>query len=161
MLEQGELLLRPWAPARAGGAARARPICTGRGEPLGFAVRRPAAGWAFWPWARPERVEVFETEDESLLLTVTRGWAHTWKVHDAEDRLVGQFRGAQVYDGAAECLAERQPAGTRHERFISGEQTLAEWSCDGGEVRLVYSGRLDREPFAKMVLLAAVLASAP
>ena len=66
MLEHGELVLRPWAPARRGDpAAPTRPIRAGRGDAaLGFAVRRQAAGWRFWPWSLPERFEVFETSAE-------------------------------------------------------------------------------------------------
>jgi hypothetical protein len=158
MLEHGELVLRPWAPARrAGPAAPTRLICDARGNPLGFAVRRPAASRFLWAWSWPERVEVYETEDESLLLTATRGWASTWKIRDAEERLVGQLRGGYVYDGTAECLAVREPAMERPDRFVSGTETLAEWTSRGDEVCLNFAERLDKEPFAKMVLLAAVL----
>jgi hypothetical protein len=163
MLEHGELVLRPWAPARRNGpAAPTRPIRAGRGDaPLGFAVRRQAEGWRWWPWSLPERFEVFETEDESLLLTVTRGWASTWTVRDADERLVGRIRGDFVYDGAAECLAEREPAEEGCGRLVSGDETLAEWAAYEDGVRLVFAGRLEKEPFAKMVLLAAVLTAAP
>jgi hypothetical protein len=158
MLEHGELVLRPWASARrTGSVAPTRSICDARGNSLGFAVRHPAVGWLFWPWSWPERVDVYETEDESLLLTATRGWANTWKVRDAEERLVGQLRGGYVYDGTAECLAVREPAMERPDRFVSGTETLAEWAVRGEEIRLVFAERLDKEPFAKMVLLAAVL----
>jgi len=158
MLEHGELVLRPWAPARRAGAVIAtRLICDACGDTLGFAVRRPAAAWLFLLWSRPERIEVYETEDESLLLTASRGWANTWMVRDAEGRLVGQLRDGYVYDGAAECLAVREPAPDRRERFVSGAEALAEWAANGDEVRLVFADRLDKEPFAKMVLLAAVL----
>jgi hypothetical protein len=159
MLEHGELVLRPWAPARADGpAAPTRHIRAGRGgAALGFAVRRRAEGWPFWPWARPERFEVFETEDESLLMTVTRGWADTWKVRDADERLVGQIRGGFVYDGAAECLAERAASEEGQGRLVSGDETLAEWVRYEDGVRLLFADRLEKEPFAKMVLLAAVL----
>jgi hypothetical protein len=163
MLEQAELVLRPWAPARRGDpAAPARPVCAGRsGAVLGFVVRRAAEGWAWWPWSRPERLEVFETEDESLLLTVARGWGNTWKVLDADDRLVGQIRGDYVYDGEAQCLAVREPAGEGFGRLVSGDEALAEWAPHENGVRLAFADRLEKEPFAKMVLLAAVLTAAP
>jgi hypothetical protein len=163
MLEHGELVLRPWASVRAGGpAAPTRLIGAGRGGAvLGFAVRRPAVGWRFWPWSVPERFEVFETEDESLLLTATRGWANTWKVRDAEERLVGQIRGDFVYDGDAGCLAERVPGEDGRGRLVSGDETLAEWVRYEDGVRLSFADRLEKEPFAKMVLLAAVLTAEP
>jgi hypothetical protein len=162
VLEHSELVLRPWAPAHRDGptapAVPARPIFDSHGDTLlGVVVWRKPAGWQGWPWARRERFEVYETEDEPLLMTVSRGWGNSWKVHDADERLVGQVRGGDVFDGAYQCLAVWESAGETWGRLMSGEEMLAEWARKGDEVRLTFTERLDKEPFAKMVLLAAVL----
>src|SRR5262249_33753606 len=106
MLEHPQLLLRPWQlrtaqPLSQEGtrsrnfvtAARTRAILDAATEQeLGFACwRPPGTGWSRWlSWPL---LEVFETEDVSLLLTVQRLWGLTprWGVCDAERKRIGSF----------------------------------------------------------------------
>src|SRR5262245_42385623 len=126
MLERHALLLRAWAPpagrppdrGRAGaegpppGSPTRAVLDPGTGEPLGFVSRRRPA----WPWlgwlVRPA-LEVYETEDASLLCTLHGPWALTrgWEVRDADDRLVGVCRGAAAWDRFGGCLGVLTRAG--------------------------------------------------
>src|SRR3954466_11038869 len=96
MLERKALLLLPWTLA----AAPRRPVLDGPGGPaLGFVCRtRPGPRWLRW-LASP-RLEVYETEDASLLCTVAApAWGrgpHT--VRDAEGRCVGSVANGFVFD---------------------------------------------------------------
>ena len=48
-----------------------------------------ALSWLFW--LRKIRLDVFETDDASHLMTLMRSWTlfPIWELHDAEDRHVG------------------------------------------------------------------------
>jgi hypothetical protein len=64
------------------------------GLKLGFVGSRPpsCAGWK--RWLAGTVLEVYETEDASLVFTVGRRWflSPWWEVYDSEQHLVGSFR---------------------------------------------------------------------
>src|SRR5437016_634489 len=104
MLEQQAVLLRPWTvstePVATHGVIkhlhhRTRPILTAEDQvPLGFVCRVMSTAPPWWSALFPPPLEVRETEDASLLLTVRRRWGYgrRWYVADAEGRPVGSVR---------------------------------------------------------------------
>lgn len=132
----------------------------------------------------PARVEVREKPDDSLVFTIGRGWylfRSRVEVHDAQGGLVGYFRskliswsgGFYVYDRRDQLFAEvkgnfigfkyrmltpdgrvelgrvtKQWTGLVKEIFTSADTYLVEVNDD-----------LDEQPLAKMLVLAAALAT--
>ena len=75
MLEHPSLALRPWAPDQSPGppAGWRRRIDDGRtGQPLGTVRWSGRLDSPWVAWFRSQRLEVFETEDDSLLLVVVQ-----------------------------------------------------------------------------------------
>lgn len=196
MLESHGLLLGPWAaPPRSRWPGRPRAEAGGRtravldlatAAALGFAYRSPGTA-GVWPrWLARPRIEVYETEDASLVFSACRAWwSGAWDVSDAEGRAVGGFRagafrlsaeavrlwqlpaaaagakhrGTLVRDRFGRLLAWVDGAGPATGRLVAADgAALADLTRtdQGTEVRFVPAR--DDNPFLKMLLLAAVLA---
>jgi len=169
MLERQALSLRPWAPSDkrltdpgSSGRARARAILdAATGTPQGFACWQLEPGTSWLRWLTWPVLEVHEMEDEPLLFTVQRVWAWTpcWEVSDAEGHTVGSFRAGIICDRCPRACAvvDRSADGSvTHFRSLDG----SDWGTlvrNGESAELTYSAKLDDEPIAKMMLLAAAL----
>lgn len=177
MLEQPTLLLCPWFAADSGaGSDSAIDGDTGRKraewtrriiEPalerrLGFA-RWDDSGLAGWLGRR--LIQLFETDDASLVMTLERPWGmfRMWHVRDAEERQVGYAFRDVLFDGGGARLASLAPAGDGETALQTrGGQTLATWQhAPGGGILFRFAAHLDDNPFLRMVSLAAVLAQPP
>lgn len=189
MLELQTLLLQPWTEPgdtladvlRAASATRIRPILDPADERLlGFAYE-PSAASTWWPWLARPALEVYETEDASLLFTVHRYWALApkWEVRDADGHRLGTFRQPLTRLLAPGSAGPVEPEASRVEEWcrrssIHVEQSwrnpveaLAVASMDD-LVALAHAAHgtlvtladtLAGKPFAKMVVLAAVLSA--
>src|SRR4051794_16398633 len=85
MLERAVLLLLPWLLDATNPAQQVwlRQVLDGAtAEPLGL-VRWACKRRAWLAWFRPYRLEVLETEDAALLLTLVRSWSwlKLWDVY--------------------------------------------------------------------------------
>src|SRR5215475_13614741 len=93
MLEHASFYIHGWARSvQADGAESwTRSITHSDGRALGFArfQRLAADSWLFW--LRKIRLDVFETEDASHLLSLIRSWTmrSIWDLYDAEERHIG------------------------------------------------------------------------
>jgi len=162
MLEEPELLICPWA-ADAGPstvAARKRLIrLPGSNRFLGLA--RSASAHAWWSWLTRKTLQVFETEDASLLMTVyrPRGLRRTWEVYDAEERRVGFIYRDGLWESSGVRLAkiERNPAGGSGRFMSPSEAELATFELRPDGILLVFKPALAGKPFARMTVLAALL----
>jgi hypothetical protein len=161
MLERQGLVVGPWTAAadEREGRPRRAVLDAATGEPLGF-VARAAPGSRWLRWLRPAVLEVYETEDDSLLCTL-RGPAlgrRAWEVLDAEGRRVATLFQEAVLDaeGRRQAALQRSahggtffnPAGLELAAFAPGER---------GTV-LTFAAALEGNPFARMALLGATLA---
>ncbi len=163
MLERQGLMLKPWTapPDAADGRVPRRAVLdAGTGEPLGFvALATPGSRWL--RWLRPVRLEVYETEDASLLCSL-RGPAfgrRAWEVRDSEDRPVALFFQGIILDaeGRRQATLERSADGGGTFVNSSGLE-LAAFAPSSGGTTLTFSASLEGDPFARMALLAAILA---
>jgi len=197
MLELQSLLLRPptdvpdrRAGGGAGGSAGARVravVDPATGQRLGSA-RAPGGSGPWWRRLTRPALEVYETEDESLLFTVHRGWplAQRWEVRDSEGRRLGTFRrsdlraarqatrlpdrhgphgqrfghnrgGAGDRLGQGPIVIDPPPTGPAGQVAAAAVQDLVTWSHGEAGTLVTFAGELEGKPFAKMVVLAAVL----
>lgn len=160
MLEQQNLLLRPWATSAGGLGSRAI-LDPASGAPLGFACWRAAAGPCWRRWLAPAALAVHESDDEPLVFTVQRVWGLTprWEVRDADGHYVGMLREQRLHDRYDRGLAaiERSPdRSTARFRGPDGRE-LGALSRSGDTTELTFTPSVDGQPFVKMVLLAAAL----
>jgi hypothetical protein len=174
MLECQGFVLRPWTKP-----ARPAPEPTGRDQgeapvraildaatltPLGFARRAGTApGWAGW-FGRPG-IEVFETEDASLLCTVHPRWGlpRWWEVRDADGHPVGAVRPrlhtTRVEDRSGQLLAriERTPPGAPGRVVAPDGREIATLRAAADGTAVAFAPSSPDNPFTRMVLLAALL----
>jgi hypothetical protein len=167
MLEHATLLLLPWSESpekRATGRGRTRTraiLDAVSGRPLGFARRcYSALPWGLGWLARPV-VEVHESEDASLLLTLHGpGWLlGGWEVLDADDHRVGRLRGSAVLDCLGRPLARvsSEPGGNTLRFLTSSGCASSILAPSSAGAQLTFAQDLMGDPFAKMLLLAAAL----
>jgi hypothetical protein len=173
MLEEPALLLRPWVGARSGppGRRSVQPepgperaiVEPTSGKVLGVVRRRP--GTRSWlDWLAAPVLEVYESLDESLLCTLRPRWGLPpgREVRDAEGRRVGVVCCGVVYDRLGWRFARRRrfdhsPAA----RFLASDGSeLATLTASDEGALLTFAPCMEANPFAKMVLLAAVLTDA-
>jgi hypothetical protein len=106
-------------------------------------------------------MEVFETSDESLVFSLrrSRGWPAAWQLLDAEERVVGTLRGRALYDGFGYFLAVIEaPDHSGAGRFLSADgRILGRFQMQGEGTTVTFAPDLEGNPFARMLLLGAVL----
>ena len=175
MLEQPSLLLRPWLHSfeTAGPQTMTRSagwlriiVNPATNQSLGFAAWDTTGIAGLLAWLGRKRIQVYETEDESLLLTLCRpwGWARTWEVRDAEERRVAHVFRDSVYDGYGARLATISMSSDGSEAALRGAEgiVLGTWQDLPGQGCYVRFGKgLENHPFVRMAVLAVVLAQPP
>jgi hypothetical protein len=131
---------------------------------LGFVRWKRGPTWPVLRWLAPQVLKVYETEDASLLCTVTRcrGPFGRWEVHDADERRVAVIYRRLLLDGAGYRLASiERPAAGGGGRFLAPPaQELGAFRVGSQGTTLTFAAAVDRDPFARMALLGAVLAEA-
>jgi hypothetical protein len=174
MLEQPSLMLRPWIhsfevawpKAMVQGAAWVRHVvCPATDRPLGFAAWDTAGLPGLLAWLGRKRIQVFESEDESLLMTLYRPWGflRTWDIFDAEERRVGHLVRDVLYDGYGARMATMSSANDGSDSAWRDEEgvVLATWQDIPGQGRYFRFNEADANPFLRMAALAGVLALPP
>lgn len=167
MLECQALTLSTWqwaTPAKLPILPTAGWVCfvhsVDPGALLGFArVVRGATGLGLLP----RRIDVCETEDASLLLSLEHGWFRFghWDIVDAERTRVGGVVGRHLLDDQGLRLATIWNDGpvTRAIRDRGGKALAQLETAAGGAIGLRFANDLDLNPFVRMVLLGAAILS--
>jgi len=156
MLEQSELLLRPWTVEPARRLAISAPNSA---TVLGFARRRHEGQW--WSWLRRFVVEIRETEDEPLVMTLQRGriWRGNWEVADAEETPIGRIHGTLLVSDFGDELGQwRWTKRDGKALIVRGSQSVLARAERSEKGVLLTFDPLTHSPFARMLLLAATLA---
>jgi hypothetical protein len=172
MLEQRALLLGPWIDAERVPCFRddsrhrgqiARMIWDPDSDAfLGVARGHPKVRRSWLGWLAGQLVQVFETEDASLLMTLYRPWgpSRTWQVRDAEERGVGFLFRTVLWDAHGRRVATaRMPEHDLPGRFVgAGGMQLGTIVRRANEsLLLTFGAPLDGDPFARMMLVGATL----
>jgi hypothetical protein len=118
-----------------------------------------------WLGLAPQRLEICESEDASLLATLEHGslaFGH-WHVLDAEQSRVGGIVGAHIIDERGFRLATLWDDGPgrsiirgRSDRVFTRLETTA-----GGGTLIRFEENVDVNPFLRMVLLGACVLQRP
>lgn len=155
MLERPSLHVAPWQVQEGKGRPQRLISDQLTREPLGFAEWRDACSVTWLRHILPGSLEVFETDDESHLLSLTAPsvWRRGWRVRDAEERVIGRVRGDLLLDEIGEMLGHFE-GGRLFNRYGMelGNLEISEGSCI-----VAFQSALDGNPFARMLLLAAAL----
>ncbi len=162
MLEASSLLIHPWQPDGADVRGWSRSIADGATWAILGRVRwlgPPERSW--FDWLRGQRLEVVETEDAALLMTVVRPWGlgRLWDLYDAEERRVGTIAYPVLLDGEGgrRAYVDRQ-APTVGRILGPASQPLAEFTRRPDEVtQLRFAADLEANPFLRMLLVGCVL----
>jgi hypothetical protein len=167
MLDYTTLLIHPWTQSAQpdGSIAWIRQIAEIAGRPLGFVRldRRSADSWFFW--LRQLRLDVFETEDASHLMSLKRSWTlrTIWELHDAEERHVGYIYPKSLVASEGGMLGFLEFQGRGQGRILDhAGHALAQFSAsEADEARVTFTPAPEVNPFLRMLILGAVLALDP
>ena len=163
MLEHSPLLIHPWTrQPLADGPAWVRSIGDTAGLALGFLHFDGEPDDSWFRWLRKVRLDLFETDDASHLMTLTRFWGilSSWDVEDADLRHVGTIypktlvssenqRLGQVDRGDGRIL---DPLGAPLARFSKKE---------AGIVEVAFDSEMPANPFLRMMILGSILTLEP
>jgi hypothetical protein len=170
------LIKEPLAPREKGGAYAI--FDPGTKQQVGVARAAPGLPARFLRWfvprtLLPTKLVVYETEDESLVFTVSRVvnlWRQRIEIYDADDHFMGYGEnsifsgrsGFRFYDrrGLPFANVEGEIQGRRF-RFVSRdgrELGVVEPGVDAGSCLVSLHEELAEQPLAKMLLLGAALA---
>jgi hypothetical protein len=168
MIENATLHLQPWRwgePGNPPGLALAgwvRRVHSGEGVEAGF-VRATRLGR--WPGLTPQQLDVLETEDASLVMTLRRGWLSLgrWQVIDAEGRVVALLQAPHVLDGWGQRYARIEAVGSGRwlVRRDRGEVCATIVDEPDGVQQLGFAPAMEENPYLRMAILGAALALRP
>jgi hypothetical protein len=167
MLEHSSLLVHGWTRTTLADAAEAwiRPITDGAARPLGFVryQKLPALSWFFW--LPKVRLDVFETQDASHLMSLTRSWTmlHIWDLHDADQRLVGSVYPKSLVASAGESLGFIDlESGEQGSIVNPSGQALARFRKKSGtSFEVAFAPDPAANPFLRMMMLGCLLTLDP
>jgi hypothetical protein len=166
MLEHASLFIHGWTRSiQADGLeAWTRSIVDADGRQLGFVAyqRLAANSWLFW--LRKIRLDVYETEDASHLLSLMRSWTmrSIWDLYDAEERHIGCIypKSLVASDGSLLGFLDME---TRNQGRILDHAggVLATFTRCASRIELTFASEPTGNPFLRMLMLGAILALDP
>ena len=163
MLENSTLVALAWTRTTLadGTVAWIRAINGVDGQPVGFVRYQKLAPIPWLFWLRSIRLDVFETDDASHLMTLSRSWMmrNIWNLHDAENRLVGSLFPKRLVgsDGQVRGYLHREPDGQG--RILGPEGQVQARFCTKNTVELEMSffPGAPANPFLRMLMLGCLL----
>jgi len=165
MVEHAALLIYPWTRFSANqgsGEWRAAIADAADGNRLGFA-QYPHNRWL--AWLGSAKYKVYETEDESLLMTMDRGFFPIWDVLDADDHDLGSVAKGMLLDRLRGLRARWEECfeGSSGRFLTPNGQELGQIDKSGGGAALVlqFFAPTEGDPLLRLVMLAAALTQLP
>ena len=154
MLERTQLRLAPWAPAAEPGRWQRAIHDVDGSRSLGVVRTRDRSLRAL------RKLEVFETDDEALVLSLTPAWfGSAWHVRDSEEHHVGTLLPDALLDPAGYAFAQRtheSPDRWRLREPTGREYANLAQSADGAVTLHFVDDRLTN-PFLRMMVLGSFL----
>ena len=157
MLDHTCLIVHPWMPD---GPTWTRRITDRDGRYLGQMRYDRALRVGWFAWLRKTRLHVYETEDDSHLMTLTSAWAmrRSWSVLDADDVHIGSLHLGRLVtsDGSTIGALEGNVQAGRIRDHV--DELLASYRVrQDGAVEVTFMERAMENPFLRMLLLGSVL----
>jgi len=166
MLEYSVLQVGLWTERPAAGSAPTwvRHIAGAAGQPLGFVRFDGAVRSPFFSWLRSVRLEVYETDDASHLMSLVRAWGvlRIWDVYDAEERRVGSIYPPNLVDSEGQRRGFLEHHGPdRGKALDPANHVLATFQRRLDSLDLAFMPEPAPNPFLRMLILGAVLCLDP
>lgn len=112
-------------------------------------------------WFGPRTLEIYESDDESLVFQMQRGLLPGWVISDSEGQRIGRLSGWQTVtleDATGQLLAT-VVADTGSMNIIAGEgHELGRFTHSAAGVEVSFNAEIMGDPFVKMLVLAAAIA---
>jgi hypothetical protein len=162
MLEASSLLIHPWHVSNGAPHCWSRPVLNGATSAALGTIRwvGPPEG-AWFAWLRGHRLEVLETEDAALLMTLVRPWglSRLWDVCDAEERHVGTVYPPVLMDSEGGRRAYVDATDPTHGKVLDPTaRVLAEYERMPERVTLLrFAADLEANPFLRMLIVGGVI----
>lgn len=167
MLEEASLLLHSWSryeTAENEWVWRRR-ITDGAGKMLGFVCFEGEPERSWWHWFRQQRLDVFETEDASHLMSLTRNWGvlGSWVIRDAEGNHVGNLYSSVLLTSEPAKIAslDVDTTGNAAARDMQGRTMARMTRREDGFQEIAFTMEIPFNPFVRMLVLASFLTLAP
>jgi hypothetical protein len=120
---------------------------------------------AWFAWLRGHRIEVLETEDAALLMTLARPWglSRLWHLADAEERQVGTICPPVLLDSEGGRRGFIDTEDRMHGKVVNPmARVLAEYERRPDQVTLLrFAPDLEANPFLRMLVLGGVIVQEP
>jgi hypothetical protein len=165
MLESASLVLLPWAleQGTAGPGAWSRHVLAD-GVPGGL-IRCTERRRGWLGWFPSYRLEVLETEDEALLLTLVRSRSlfRLWDLYDAEENRIGSIYPPVLLDSEGQRRGYLQVENGHQGQLLGlSGRPLAEFKLDATKaLHLHFTAEADFNPYMRMLLLGGALTLQP
>ena len=167
MLEHATLHIHGWTRSTQpdGAEAWTRPITGAAGQPLGFVRSQKLTAHSWFFWLRKLRLDVFETEDASHLMSLTRSWTmrSIWDLHDAEERHVGYVYPASLVASEGGLLGFLHLEARGQGRILDhAGRVLTRFASNNADPLAVSFGPGPADnPFLRMLILGCILTLDP
>jgi hypothetical protein len=162
MLEASSLLIHPWHIGNGPTDGWARLVLDGTTSASVGRIRwiGPADG-GWFAWLRGRRLEVLETDDAALLMTLIQLWglSRHWDVRDAEERRVGTFYPPVLLDSEGGRRAYVESVDPMQGKVLSPSAcVLAEYERMPNQTTVLrFAADLEANPFLRMLIVAGVI----
>jgi hypothetical protein len=162
MLEHSSLLVHAWTQATLadGEPAWIRVITDAGAHRLGFVrfVGDPRRSW--FSWLRTLRLDVYETDDASHLMSLARSWSmlRIWEIDDADNRHVGSVYTKSIVSSEGDQLGYVDRESSEHGRLLDrAGQVLLRYRMRANQTELTFTPEPTGNPFLRMLMLGCVL----
>jgi hypothetical protein len=166
MLDASSLLIHPWQNGSTALPGWSRAVLDGTtATPLGRVRWSGPPRGAWFAGLRGHRLELLETEDGALLMTLIRPWGlwRLWELWDAEDRRVGTIYPPILLDGDGGRRGYMDAEDRMHGKILNPTaHVLAEFERRNDQVTVLrFAADLGPNPFLRMLLLGGVIVQEP
>jgi hypothetical protein len=163
MLEQSTWVLEPWTcdAASSDAPAQVANICDAAGKRLGFVRLHDPSKSSWLSWLGRVRLDVFETDDASHLMTLRRAWGvlGSWDIEDADQRHVGTIYSKTVVTATSDRLGYIDRGEGRI--LDAAGKVLARLATTSAACQIHLAAGVSANPFVRMLVFGSALTMLP